>query len=455
MSIKTTSQLITDANTFLPDNTTELISAKDGRDRIIDLADSNVNKTDGGLVLGALLGYSTPITPTSNYEFSTKKYVDDSVSAVDLTPLWSKAGNTLSARGIFGSIAGIFGWDERLNNVVIGGVNNDTSRFAGTTASFATTNYSFKTLGNTDLSYGLQIQNSDNSHRAWFRNDGVFNTSAAFAINGTPLFFYDANNTLGIGVNSISSASGMNNIFLGNVCGLLSSGSNNIGGGPTAYVASTVNSTIGWGAEVFHNSTATNGSIGIGVLAWNGATGGGIAIGSTSAQYSIGGNLYAFGDGALRGATAPHIGSYGFEPGVNCDQGNSMLFSSYFNEMYFKGYKPELKAGQGTFAIQNAYIGGGTNISAASSVLSFDATLGTGNALPGNITYRYAVVQASGTTRHTKALALTMNGATGKFTFEKTINVPLTDYANNAAAVAGGLIVNDLYRTAGAVNIVI
>jgi hypothetical protein len=85
---------------------------------------------------------------------------------------WSKSGNALSSRGVFGSIAGAFGWDERLNNVVFGGVNNDTSRFYGTTASFADTNYSFQTLGNTSATYGFQIKNIDNTSLFSVRNDG-------------------------------------------------------------------------------------------------------------------------------------------------------------------------------------------------------------------------------------------------------------------------------------------
>jgi len=146
MSIKNKSQLTADVNTFLPDNTTELISAKDERDRLIDIIDSTLNTTD--FFTGA----------SSQYVAGDGTL--QSIPAVDLTPLWRIDGNTLSSRGIFGSISGAFGWNEVINNVVIGGVNNDTSRFFGTTASFVDTHYSYKSLGSTGSTYHTDFQNS-------------------------------------------------------------------------------------------------------------------------------------------------------------------------------------------------------------------------------------------------------------------------------------------------------
>jgi hypothetical protein len=85
---------------------------------------------------------------------------------------WSILGNTFSARGILGSTSGAFGYDEVMNSVVFGGVNNDKSRFYGTTESFVDTNYSFQTLGNTSDTYGFQIKNIDNTSLFSVRNDG-------------------------------------------------------------------------------------------------------------------------------------------------------------------------------------------------------------------------------------------------------------------------------------------
>ena len=46
MSVKTAAQIIIDIGTFLPDNTTEDISALDVRNEFIDICDSFLNETD-------------------------------------------------------------------------------------------------------------------------------------------------------------------------------------------------------------------------------------------------------------------------------------------------------------------------------------------------------------------------------------------------------------------------
>jgi hypothetical protein len=81
MSVKNKSQLTTDVNTFLPDNSTEEISAKDERDRFIDVIDSSLNTTDGGLVVVAETGYTTEVALSSSRAFAHVKYVDDEVAA--------------------------------------------------------------------------------------------------------------------------------------------------------------------------------------------------------------------------------------------------------------------------------------------------------------------------------------------------------------------------------------
>ena len=51
MAIKTAIVLKTDADSFIPDNTTRLISPMDVRDRLKDLADSMINRVDDNLRL--------------------------------------------------------------------------------------------------------------------------------------------------------------------------------------------------------------------------------------------------------------------------------------------------------------------------------------------------------------------------------------------------------------------
>jgi hypothetical protein len=82
MSQKTAAQLISDANLYLPDNTTEEISAADQRDRVIDLADSNLNKIDGGTIT-TFISYLTNLTFTDDKHLVAKKYVDDLIIALN------------------------------------------------------------------------------------------------------------------------------------------------------------------------------------------------------------------------------------------------------------------------------------------------------------------------------------------------------------------------------------
>jgi hypothetical protein len=73
---KSATGIKSDANSFIADNITEDISAGDVRQRIIDTADSFLNIADGGMVVDALTGYSSDLTPTNDKHFAPKKYVD-------------------------------------------------------------------------------------------------------------------------------------------------------------------------------------------------------------------------------------------------------------------------------------------------------------------------------------------------------------------------------------------
>jgi hypothetical protein len=163
MAIKNKVDLKSDADVYLPDNITEEISAGDVRQRIKDLADSTLNLIDGGLVIQAQAGYSTPITPSSNYAFATKKYVDDSVSGLgafwgsitgtitnqtDLITYLSTNYAALGTNVAFTSVkingtAGNGHLHMRWQSSVPSGTGNSTTVFAGSTGSMG-----FKIDGN-------------------------------------------------------------------------------------------------------------------------------------------------------------------------------------------------------------------------------------------------------------------------------------------------------------------
>ena len=95
---KSKTDLITDADSFLPDNITEDISPGDVRDRVKDLASSMLNIIDGGFVVTQLTGYASALTPTDDKHFANKKYVDDAIAGLStgLTYLgtWDASTNT-------------------------------------------------------------------------------------------------------------------------------------------------------------------------------------------------------------------------------------------------------------------------------------------------------------------------------------------------------------------------
>ncbi len=208
MSVKTASQLIIDVNTFLPDNTSELISASDERDRFIDIIDSYLNKTDffTGTASQYVAGNGT-IQPFTNFISDTaynatswngvttiapsKNAVRDEIEAIysaiagiDLTPLWNKNGNTLSARGKLGSTSGAYGLDFYVNNVVYGGFSNAGKDYWGGSSAFTDTDHSYYGSGNTNATYNSQWKNSDSTILANLKNDGNFyGKSAVFGID--------------------------------------------------------------------------------------------------------------------------------------------------------------------------------------------------------------------------------------------------------------------------------
>lgn len=200
MATKNITDLLSQAASDIPDNTTQEISASDVRTLFEDIIDSFLNLKDGGLLIETETGYSSAITPSSNYAFSTKKYVDDSVGAISLdwgsiggtitdqTDLitylstnyqavntsWLKAGNTLSSRGKLGSTSGAYGIDFYVNNSIYGSLLNDGKWSFGASSAFTDTYLSVKGHSNTSATYAQGWQNSDGTTLGWMRNDGTF-----------------------------------------------------------------------------------------------------------------------------------------------------------------------------------------------------------------------------------------------------------------------------------------
>lgn len=94
MSVKTRVEIKQDANDLIPDNTSNLVTPEDVRQRIIDLADSSVSKK-GDSGIQAKLSYTGTIVFSNDNDIVNKKYVDDSIADVDLSG-YIKADGTVA-----------------------------------------------------------------------------------------------------------------------------------------------------------------------------------------------------------------------------------------------------------------------------------------------------------------------------------------------------------------------
>jgi hypothetical protein len=81
MASKTLSQILTEITDKILSGGRRT-TAVNTRSVLTDLADSSLNKKDGGLVVEALTGYTTDLTPTDDKHFASKKYVDDNSGSV-------------------------------------------------------------------------------------------------------------------------------------------------------------------------------------------------------------------------------------------------------------------------------------------------------------------------------------------------------------------------------------
>jgi len=117
---------------------------------------------------------------------------------LDISTKWDISGNTLAARGTFGSTSGAYGWDFKRNNTVFGGLGDTTGWFWGTSAAFTDTDHSFKGSGNTSSTYNSQWHNSTtNEWIARLKNSGCLQikTNSALGLDNV-LELYDSTNAL-------------------------------------------------------------------------------------------------------------------------------------------------------------------------------------------------------------------------------------------------------------------
>lgn len=319
---------------------------------------------------------------------------------------------------------------------------DSTGRFGfGTTSLSASTHKTNKSQGNTSAGWAEKWLDSDNALIASLDNNGLFSAYGGLSTDGVASIFSDTtNNRYFIGGNAGNSSTGVNNVFVGN----------NTGSG------STDDYLVGFGTNALLNSTGDNKN----------------SFGIQSGQNSDGSNCNFFGTSTGDAFSGDYADFFGFAAGqdgsgnrkigfgiyagrLNTDS-NVAIFADYY-DIYFNHDIARDALGTSTHAVtlQTGGSKAGTNESAAASIMKFASARGTGNADSGDLQWLYSAPVASGTTRQSLALAATMDGATGNFKFEKIVNLSLTDYADNAAAITGGLSVGDLYRTSGAVKIVI
>lgn len=146
-----------------------LFSHLKNRDQFLD--ETGVNEVSASSLRALLDSYTSDLADVLDL---ANDYTDIEIAGIDLTTLWNKSGNTLSARGKLGATSGDFGFDIVKNNVTEGGLSNDASWFFGLTAKLTDTFFSVKSTGNTTGTYTQKWQNDDGTELFFIRDDGSF-----------------------------------------------------------------------------------------------------------------------------------------------------------------------------------------------------------------------------------------------------------------------------------------
>lgn len=239
-------------------------------------------------------------------------------------------------------------------------------------------------------------------------------------------------------------------------CTGMSNGSVVIGGGNLKLSGWGVRNTIVANANVFDNFTGTNNAIfaRLGSNLTNANYNlflGAVGPGLTTVRNNI---IIATGDGSgftndsnrIIIAASVRLNDASLFRRNSSFMGGGNTSAEYIQDFFF-GHMP-FSPDAAFYPVHLKATGGnGTNV--GGSALRLDAGAGTGNAASGNVELRTSTIGSSGSTVQTHAARLTVKGATG------IINISNTpSYADNAAAIAGGLVAGDIYRTGENLKIV-
>lgn len=108
------------------------------------------------------------------YEVSAQEIREFIDTPLDISTKWDLAGNNLSARGIFGSTSGAYGWDYKINNVTHGTVDNSGNWAFGTDTCYASTSVTIKGNGTGSGTNTLVGLNSTDTLIFKLRDDGGY-----------------------------------------------------------------------------------------------------------------------------------------------------------------------------------------------------------------------------------------------------------------------------------------
>lgn len=376
MSVKTKAQLLIDIDTFLPDNTTEDISAQDVRDRLIDIVDSYLISTSG----------------------------------------FQQGGNSFTAAAVLGTndLYDLLFETNNVNRQLI----DSTGRFGFGTTSLATdTHKTNKSQGNTSAGWAEKWNDSDNALIASLDNNGMFSAYGGLSTDGTISATFDtSNNRYRVGDFAGAGASGTNVysygryanynatgddiVALGNQAGYGSSGSNSFFSGFTAGYNSSSGSSVGIGYESLSGSSNNN-LFGLGNYSLKNSSGNDtFGAGSRAGENNIGGFCAFFGTESGYNNGANHVKAIGYRAAYNNTISDlftvAKISNIFWNNVGDEGYTTLQDV-----TMQCAMSADGTNTSAAASIFKIAPARGTGNAASGYNVIQKANIQASGTTRHT------------------------------------------------------
>jgi hypothetical protein len=412
------------------------------------LSNSYVNKKDGGKVMQSLFGQSTYIAPTDDEHYTPKKYVSDLFNST----VFQQGGNSFTAAAVLGT-NDIYDLLFETNNVSRQLIDS-TGRFGfGTTSLSASTHKTNKSQGNTGASWAEKWLDSDDALIASIDNNGTMDAIGGYNINGA---------------NALRYYSSGGNVSVGNFTGDITLGSDNlrVGAGSMNNITSSANANTAFGTSTLAAGTDIAGMTALGTNSFSAATvaSAGLAAGVNSGQYWVDGSYGVFlgpysgvpsGLGSLSAVIA-----IGGEAVARAN--NQLVFGSVTGPAYdvFFGKGQGNVAGYATAGSpisihSQGDIASASNSGNGTSFLQLRGTRGYGNyATNAGVKIQYAPALGSGSTLQSWSDAFSVDGSTGKATFSQVVNLSLANYASNALALAGGLAVGDLYRTAGVVMIV-